>query len=142
MSIKLITQVWNLDLAPREKIVLLKLADNANEEGTHCFPSIRRIAHETGKSVRSVMYGIKSLKEKGLVTVAMKGNQYSPNQYVLNLGAGKELPKFMPPSRVAAERVSARITSALVLEAKRAEQVQPTTGASARTSYITVRNHQ
>lgn len=97
MSIKLIGQVWNLDLKNEgEYLVLLALADYANDEGTHCYPSQRRIAWKAGMSVRGVQAVLARLIQKGLVEILDKGNQYSPTQFALHLDKGQQKPEFIP----------------------------------------------
>jgi len=39
MSIRLMSDVWRTDLPTVEKMVLLVIADHANDEGTQAYPS-------------------------------------------------------------------------------------------------------
>lgn len=97
MSIRLIEQVWGLKLKNEgERLVLLALADNANDEGTHCFPSQRRIAWKTDLSVKAVSAIIERLEHQGLVETLNKGNQHRPTNYVLHLEAGEKKGAFVP----------------------------------------------
>ena len=50
-----------------EKLVLLSLADRANEKH-ECYPSIERLALDTGCNRKTVMDAIKRLEDQGLVT--------------------------------------------------------------------------
>lgn len=68
MSIKLMSIVWELDLPPGEKLVLLALADQANDAGTHCFPSVGTIAKRSGQNERTVRRALRSLETKGHLT--------------------------------------------------------------------------
>ena len=68
MSIKLMTVVWELDLPPGEKLVLLALADQANDEGTHCWPSVATISKRSGQNERTVRRALRSLEGKGHLT--------------------------------------------------------------------------
>lgn len=68
MSIKLMTVVWELDLPPGEKLVLLALADQANDAGTHCWPSVATIAKRSGQNERTVRRALRSLETKGHLT--------------------------------------------------------------------------
>lgn len=66
------------------KIVLLKLADNANDNGK-CWPSMARIAHETELSERSVIRAIEDLKESNLIHVnTHRKNGVKHNTYYIN----------------------------------------------------------
>lgn len=68
MSIKLMSLVWEIDLPPGEKLVLLALADQANDEGTQCWPSVETIAKRSGQGVRTVRRALASLEQAGHLT--------------------------------------------------------------------------
>ena len=85
MSIKLIS--WALDVttgSSTSKLVLIKLADNANDQG-RCWPSIAYIAKQTELSERAVREHIRLLEEKGFVETVrrVKEGVNLPNAYVL-----------------------------------------------------------
>lgn len=92
MSIKIMNAVWHSQL-PKSvsknkratvKIVLLKLADNANDNGK-CWPSMARIAHETELSERSVIRAIEDLKGSNLIHVnTHRKNGVKHNTYYIN----------------------------------------------------------
>lgn len=67
MSIQIMTLVWKLNLPDSEKLALLALADNANDEGV-CWPSMATLARKCSKSDRTVQRSIQSLEEKGHLT--------------------------------------------------------------------------
>ncbi|KPH66887.1 hypothetical protein ADT71_03795 [Novosphingobium sp. ST904] len=72
------TEVWNLQLPDSQKIVLLALADTANDEG-HCWPSMASLARKCSKGQRTVQGVIKTLVAAGHVTrreVAGRGCEY------------------------------------------------------------------
>lgn len=78
MSVRIMTQVWELELPDSQKIVMLALADCANDEGM-CWPSIATLARKCSKSERTIQSMIRKLEEDGLVTreeVCGKGNRY------------------------------------------------------------------
>ena len=60
--------VWDMDLPPGEKIVLLALADQANDEGRQCWPSVETIMRRSGQGERTVRRALSSLEEKGHLT--------------------------------------------------------------------------
>lgn len=62
------TVVWELDLPPGEKLVLLALADQANDEGTQCWPSVPTIARRSGQGDRTVRRALEHLEAKGHLT--------------------------------------------------------------------------
>lgn len=63
MSVKVMAQVWALDLPQNLKFVLLAFADHADDEGL-CFPSISRVAWKTGYSERSIQSIVRKLDEE------------------------------------------------------------------------------
>ncbi len=79
MSIKLMSAVWERsDISSTQKLVLLALADWANDDGL-CWPSIDRLALKTSLTSRGVQKAIRSLEDAGFVRrdeVAGKGNKY------------------------------------------------------------------
>lgn len=90
MSIKLMSQVWDLEMeSATQKLILLKLADNANDSG-ECFPSMKTIAKHCGCSRTTVARHIKSFKEQGLLSTSHRYRDdggYSSNNYQLHLPA-------------------------------------------------------
>lgn len=60
--------VWELDLPPGEKLVLLALADQANDEGKQCWPSVDTIGHRSGQGERTVRRALASLESQGHLT--------------------------------------------------------------------------
>lgn len=69
MSIHVSSWAWQQSIPdPTTKLVLLKLADQANDEW-ECWPSRRTIATECGVSIRSVARHTKTLTELGLLAI-------------------------------------------------------------------------
>ncbi|MFZ3484257.1 helix-turn-helix domain-containing protein [Sphingomonas sp. 3-13AW] len=64
MSIRIMSAVWALPLADSEKLVLLALADCANDDGV-CWPSIAALVRKCSKSDRTIQAAIKSLAAAG-----------------------------------------------------------------------------
>lgn len=114
---------WALSVktgSPTTKLVLIKLADNANDEGK-CWPSNRHIAEHTELSERAVREHIKTLVLAGLVAIEERYTEgvRIPNVYYLQLrqsvgvghhvpgggaggapGVGQEVPGNSKPSKV------------------------------------------
>jgi len=65
MSIKLMAQAWETPLSGNQKLVLLALADYANDDGV-CYPSVKTISAKTGSSERTVKYIIKAFEIIGI----------------------------------------------------------------------------
>jgi DNA-binding transcriptional ArsR family regulator len=64
MSISLMTDVWRLPLQATRKMVLLALADNANDEGTDCWPSVGKLVEKCSMSERAVQGHLAALEEE------------------------------------------------------------------------------
>ena len=68
MSMRLMVQAMNCEVGnPARKLVLLKLADNANDDGI-CFPSYQYIADKCEMTRRSAISHIEYLIKMGLVS--------------------------------------------------------------------------
>ncbi len=75
--------VWALsDLSPFQKLVLVALADRANDEGV-CWPSIETLSKKTGMTGRGVQKTIRTLEEFGLLE--RQETTGRSNKYVLIL---------------------------------------------------------
>ena len=73
MSIQAISAVLSLPgdlVSPAQRLVLISLANHANREGRHAYPSRATISEETGLSTRTVSEAIRYLKGMSLLTVA------------------------------------------------------------------------
>jgi hypothetical protein len=79
VSVRVMTAVWALALPDSEKIVLLALADCANDEG-HCWPGMRSLIAKCSKSERTIQGAIQRLVDAGHLTrreVPGKGCNYT-----------------------------------------------------------------
>jgi len=61
--------VWNIDFPGEGKIIALKFADNAHDDGTNVFPSTAHVATKTGKSRSTVCKIRVALEHCGLLNV-------------------------------------------------------------------------
>lgn len=59
--------VWSVCLPHTDKLVLLALADNANDEG-HCWPAVSTLATKCGLETRSVSRVMERLEREGHLT--------------------------------------------------------------------------
>ena len=86
MSLILMAQAMKMKVGnPLRKLVLIKLADNANDEG-ECWPSHKHIADHCEISDRSVRTHIKALEEANFLTIInrVKDNKKQSNIYKLH----------------------------------------------------------
>ena len=83
MSISLMTDVWKINIQSAKKMVLLALADNANDEGTNCFPSVATILEKCSMGERTVFRHLAALEEDGLISRHERPGRST--NYVLNV---------------------------------------------------------
>lgn len=74
MSIKAISWAWDQQLKAVPKLILLALADHANDEDYTCWPSITHIAKKTGLGRSTVIDNINKLADTGYVRRTSVGN--------------------------------------------------------------------
>lgn len=87
MTIRAMNWAWEVELPPAAKLVLLKLADRANDDG-QCWPGMDVVAEACGVSERSVMRYVQQFEQMGLVRIDRRkggdGRQQT-NIYWLNM---------------------------------------------------------
>jgi len=91
MSVRVMSRVWQLRreaLGATEKLVLLKLADCADDDGANAFPSVRTLAEQCCMSVRATQYVLHRLRDAGLIEVQEEAQPgaYRPTTYRVVLG--------------------------------------------------------
>lgn len=100
MSYGHILAAWKVTgLTPREKVVLLALADCMNATTGMCFPSARRLGEMTGIYYRSVWEVLGLLEEKGVITRInreLEGGGQGSNRYLLHLSEPVPPPTSLP----------------------------------------------
>lgn len=86
MSFEVMAWAVDQELACKEKMVLLMLANRTNKDTGRCDPSHKRLAFDCGMSESSVKRAISDLSEKGLLAIEQRriGDVNLPNQYVIN----------------------------------------------------------
>lgn len=95
MSMLLMVEAMKLKVGnPLRKLVLIKLADNANDKG-ECFPSVAYIAEQCEISERSVQNHIKQLEVDGLLKIESRKSENGLNKsniYYLNFSGANAAP--------------------------------------------------
>ena len=91
MSVKQMALVWDLDLPSTEKLVLLKLADCADDRGRNSFPSVDRIGAECGLARRSVQRMLSKLRDLQLIEVEQGALFDRPTTYRIRPDRGAKL---------------------------------------------------
>lgn len=93
MSVKIMGQVWELDLPHNKLIVLLAMADHADHEGNNVYPSIGLIAWKTGYSTRTIQRNIEALLEDKIL-ILVEANPGEVKRYRIDTSAGKQKPPY------------------------------------------------
>jgi hypothetical protein len=84
MSVRAMDVVWRCSKARGlAKLLLLAIADCANDEGDQAFPSIGTLARKAGVDVRSVQRQIAELEQSGELQVARASGPCGTNLYSL-----------------------------------------------------------
>lgn len=85
------SQVWELELSQPEKMTLLALADHADHDGSHVFPSVELVAWMCGCSKRTVQRHIRSLTEAGILELVAEARGTRPREYRIHTERGDRL---------------------------------------------------
>ena len=76
--------VFESDLPATDRLVMLSLADHANDDGL-CYPSVGRLTRRTGLGERTIQEAIRRLQKSGLLDVQKNGGPKGVNVYFLNI---------------------------------------------------------
>ena len=93
MSVRASTWAWSLEeVMGSEVLVLLALADQANDEG-FCWPSQEKLAPKARQSVSTLRRSLRSLEKMGLLTTITRSSTRGrrSNLYLLHIGAKPDL---------------------------------------------------
>lgn len=93
MSVRVLTWAWGLEeVMGSEALVLLALADQANDEGL-CWPSQEKLAPKARQSVSTLRRSLRSLEKMGLLTTITRSSTRGrrSNLYLLHIGARPDL---------------------------------------------------
>jgi len=85
MSVKVMGRVWDADLPPNMKLVLLAYADAAEHDGTDIWPGWERISTMTGYSQPTVARLTAELKTIGVLVQVGKGHTGQRASYLIDL---------------------------------------------------------
>lgn len=124
MSIQAMTWVWGLEgLDTSQTMVLLALADAANDDGFACWPSQETLARKSRMSVRSVKRHIATLRDAGLIDVEMQSSTRGrmANLYRLHVGAER----FSALSRQRANLAPSNSASGEIVDIPAKGQIDP-----------------
>jgi len=90
MSVKVSALCWKVALPATEKLVLLRLADFADDKGFNIYPAVHTVADDCGVGRRVVQLTLRRLVDKGLLVVMnMGGGRRRTTEYAIDLEALK-----------------------------------------------------
>lgn len=85
MSIRVMSWVWDQrSLSPRDKFILLSMADYARDDGNGIWPSVATLSKKTGYDTRTVQRATNDLEERGLL-VKVGESKYQTNRWRINI---------------------------------------------------------
>jgi hypothetical protein len=88
VSVRLMGAIFDLDISAPEKLVLLAMADHAQDDGTKCWPSISRIAEKSSTTPRGVQKIIRRLERAGFLKHIGR-HPKGTNEYQIILARGE-----------------------------------------------------
>ena len=92
MSIKIMSLVFESEtLGATERLVLLALADHANDDGV-CYPSTGRLCQRTGLKERAVQGHIKTLVAGGYLTIEPNAGPRGANVFHIHMTPAESAP--------------------------------------------------
>lgn len=97
MSTKVLGPAWDVPLPSSHKLVLISLADQANDAGV-CWPSVGSISRRTGLSDRTVQSAVRALSEAKLVEIERKNGRTS--HYRIDLDRMAQLALINEPPKI------------------------------------------
>jgi hypothetical protein len=85
MSVTVMALVWQTDLPPHHKLVLLAYADHANDDGESIYPGAARMAAKTSYSPGSIGRTTKDLVAAGLLIRVRRGYRGQRAEFAIDL---------------------------------------------------------
>lgn len=135
MSVRVMTAAWSIDLPASDKLVLLALADCANDEGV-CWPGLASLCVKTGKCRRSLQESLRALDAAGHITRKEnpgKGMLYTVHPVAISATGGKSCTggkKAHRPVAKSAPKPSRTIISSEAKASSPREKFKPPVGVS------------
>jgi len=130
MSFRLIPHAWDAQIPAIPKLILLKLVDCANDDGSCIRPAVATIAQDCGCGERTVKEHLRRFRAQGLLRVVREGRGVRPREYELDLGQLVALAS--PKGELAAsEEVQQTPPTGAADAPPRVQQMHPTGAANA-----------
>lgn len=92
MSIRIMAQIFDMeDVPPTQKLILLALADHADDQG-RCYPSISRLCRRTGLKERAIQSNLKALEIAGLISIVRGAGPNGCNVFFVSATPAADAP--------------------------------------------------
>ncbi len=121
MSLDVAKLMWRLDMPSSVKLVAVRLADYANDDGSNVYPGVERLADECGISQRSVQRHLRHFENLGILVVVANagGGRGRATEFRIDVERVTQLCRPLKNKRVTprAQRVTTeteRVTTATV----------------------------
>lgn len=125
-------------LTPTQKLVMLSLADHANEEGKSIYPSVNRLCEKTSLGERTVRRTLGELRaDLGLIRITGHSTMTHPNEYAINVKALKAM-VAEPPATVAPPAIPAPHDPLPERQGRGATQAEPPATVAPKPSLTTI----
>lgn len=85
MAISALRWAWAQPISPTQKLILVRLADLADEAGV-CWPSLARLEQDTGFTRRGITLNLKALEADGFLKRNPGGPGHGATRYTLKIG--------------------------------------------------------
>jgi len=93
MSVRVMSWVWEQSKAePTDRLVLLAIADCANDAGAEAYPSMATLVKKTGLHERSVQRSVKHLVDIGELSIQPHAGPRGCNRYRIRMTPGSVQP--------------------------------------------------
>lgn len=100
MSIKIMSAIFeNEELGPTHRLIMLSLADHADDWG-RCYPSISRLCQRTGLKERAVQINIRQLEDAGYITIHKNAGPSGANVYMVRATPASDAPPAQNAPRI------------------------------------------
>jgi hypothetical protein len=98
MSVKVSALCWKVPLAATEKLVLLRMADFADDQGFNIYPAVQTVADDCGIGIRIVQLTLKKMVSKGILVVMNQGGgRGRATEYAIDMDLIRQL-RDAPPT--------------------------------------------
>lgn len=108
LSVKMITTALDVPCSSTDKLVLLVLANYADDDGRNCFPSVATVVRQSGLSERTVQMAFGRLEKAGYLQVIHRRGRSNLFRVLTPAAAAPPPPQQLHPTPAAAAPISVK----------------------------------